>query len=166
MLLSKTGLGWDSFCSSLSQPDSQVGCVHFPAASSLPAAYLVMEYNPGLFPPVSSNRFPRRSPVVAQSSRTRSERFSFIYLLTGCSGSWLLHAGFLRWWWAGATLRCGAPALGFRSCSMQAQQLWHMGLVTPRRVASSWTRDWTHSSLNWQTDSQPLGHQGSPIWTC
>ena len=113
MRFSKTGLGRDSSCSSLSQPDSQVGGVHLPAAPSLPAAYLVMEYNPGLFPPVSSNRFPRRSPVVAQSSRTRSECFSFIYLLTGCSGSWCCtrafsgggEQGYSPLWSAGSGLR-------------------------------------------------------------
>ena len=42
---------------------------------------------------------------------------------------------------------CGLWALkhaGFNSCSMQAQQLWHLGLVLPRHVESSQTRDPSH----------------------
>ena len=131
---SKTGLGWDSFCSSLSQLDSQVGCVHLTAASSLSAAHLVVEYSPGLFHPFLSNWFPPRSPVVVQSSRTRSEHFIFIYLLTGCSGSWLLHLGFLWLCEQGllfivehrllivvASLVAEHGLRGFGSCGMQAQ---------------------------------------------
>ena len=67
--------------------------------------------------------------------------------------------GFLQLWQAGATLHCGARAshcggfsccgaralgcTGFSSCGTQAQQLWHMGLVAPWHVESSWTRDRT-----------------------
>ena len=35
---------------------------------------------------------------------------------------------------------------------VQAQQLWHTGLVAPRHVESSWTRDQT-CPLHWQADS-------------
>ena len=43
---------------------------------------------------------------------------------------------------------CGARAqsLRFLGSRAQAQQLWHLGLVPPRRVGSSWIRDWTRVS--------------------
>ena len=80
---------------------------------------------------------------------------SFIY---GCVGSLLLPVGFLQLQRAVATLRCGAWAshcggfsfwstgsrhAGFSSCSKWAQQLWRTGLVAPRHVRSSRTRDQT-----------------------
>ena len=95
----------------------------------------------------------------------------FIYLfvcLFGCVGSSLLCTGFLQLWRAGATLHCSAWAShcsGFSCCRAralgvwasvvvaqaqqlwlagsraQAQQLWRTGLVAPRPVGSSWTRD-------------------------
>ena len=34
--------------------------------------------------------------------------------------------------------------LGFISCGLWAQELWHMGLVAPRHVESSQIRDRTH----------------------
>ena len=43
--------------------------------------------------------------------------------------------------------RCRAWALGcvgFRSCSTQAQELWHMGLFALWYMESSCSRDWTH----------------------
>ena len=40
-----------------------------------------------------------------------------------------------------------------------------MGLVAPRHVGSSQTRARTLGSLHWQADSQPLRHQGSPVFT-
>ena len=89
--------------------------------------------------------------------------FLFIF---GCIGSLLLRTGFLQLRRAGATLRCGAQAShwGGFSCygawasivvarrlqqlwlmgsRTQAQQLWCMGLVAPRHMGSSWTRDRT-----------------------
>ena len=41
--------------------------------------------------------------------------------------------------------RCGSQAqyLSLAGCRTQAQQLWHMGLIAPRHVGSSWTRDQT-----------------------
>ena len=96
-------------------------------------------------------------------------KYKFIYFILfifGCVGSSLLRAGFLQLRRAGSTLRCRAQAShcsGF-SCSgpcalgarasvaaahglagsrAQAQQLWHTGLVVPRHVGSSVTRDRT-----------------------
>ena len=74
-----------------------------------------------------------------------------------CAGS-LLYTGFLQLQRAGAPLglhvlvshcggfSCGAQALGytgFTDCSLLAQKLWPKGLVPPRHVGSSQTRDWT-----------------------
>ena len=38
----------------------------------------------------------------------------------------------------------GSRRTGFSSCGVQAQELWHMGLVAPRHVGSSRTRAQTH----------------------
>ena len=78
--------------------------------------------------------------------------FLFIF---GCIGSSLLRTDFLQQRRAGGTLRLavhrllmwwllllwstGSRHVGFSSCGMQAQQLWHTGLVTPRHVGSSQT---------------------------
>ena len=90
----------------------------------------------------------------------------FIYLFIGCVGSSLLRTGFLQLQRAETTLHCGvwashcggfsccgARALGawasvvvahgLSSCGSQAQQLWCVGLVTPRHVGYSWTRERT-----------------------
>ena len=84
----------------------------------------------------------------------------FIYLfIYGCIGSSLLHAGFLQLWCTCFSLRwllllwsMGSRCEGFSSCGMQcqqlwfvgsrvqAQQLWHKGLVAPWHVGSSRTR--------------------------
>ena len=67
--------------------------------------------------------------------------------------------GYSSLWWAGFSLRwllllrsMGSRCMGFSSCGtwvqqlwlagsrVQAQQLWHMGLVAPQHVGSSWTR--------------------------
>ena len=80
-------------------------------------------------------------------------------------GSLLLHVGFLQLWGAGATLPFGAQAshwggfswcrVGLQACMLQqlwlmgsrvqAQQLWHTGLLAPWHVGSSRTRDRTHA---------------------
>ena len=82
----------------------------------------------------------------------------FFFFFFGCVGSCLLHAGFLQLRRVGAVLHCGAQAshrggfqarstgsrhADFSSCSTWAQQLWHTGLVAPRPVGSSRTRDRT-----------------------
>ena len=78
----------------------------------------------------------------------------FIYFIFGCTGSSLLHMGFLYLQQAGACLHCGAAAFhcsgfscgawaaghtGFSRCSTWAQ-LWPTGLVALRHVESSQTR--------------------------
>ena len=79
----------------------------------------------------------------------------------GCAGSSMQHAGFLQLWCAGFSLQwllllqsMGSREHGLSSCSAT-------GLTAPRQVRSSQTRDQTRL-LHWQTDSQPLDHQGSP----
>ena len=56
----------------------------------------------------------------------------------------------LSLWCMGFSLRwlpllwsTGSGHMGFSSCSMWAQYLWHTGLVVRRHVESSWTRDQT-----------------------
>ena len=96
-------------------------------------------------------------------------KFIYLFIF-GCVGSSLLHMGFLQLRREGATLHCGAWAshfslrwllllrstgsrcAGFSSCGtwaqqlwlagfrVQAQQLWHTGLVAPHHVGSSRTR--------------------------
>ena len=56
--------------------------------------------------------------------------------------SWLRCRGFLLWWlllvWS-----TGCRCTGSSSCSVWAQELWHMGLVAPWSVESSWTKNQT-----------------------
>ena len=66
----------------------------------------------------------------------------------GCSSLWC--AGFSLWWLlllrsTGSRRTCGmrAQQLWLTGSRAQAQQLWHTGLVAPRHVGSSWTRDRT-----------------------
>ena len=54
----------------------------------------------------------------------------------------VVHELLIRWFlllWS-----TGSRCMGFISCGMWAQELWHMGLVAPRHVESSQIRDWTH----------------------
>ena len=64
--------------------------------------------------------------------------------LVAASGGYssLRCAGFSLWWLL-LLQSMGSRRAGFSSCGSWAQQLWHMGLVAPRHVGSSWTRDWT-----------------------
>ena len=89
-------------------------------------------------------------------------KISILFKIFGCVGSSLLCAGFLQLRQVGATFHCGARAsyCGGFSCyralgmwaqqlwlagsRAQDQQLWRTGLVVPRHVGSSWTRDQTH----------------------
>ena len=49
-----------------------------------------------------------------------------------CTGSWLLRSGFLQLWCTGFSLQSTDSRLtGFGSCGIQAQKLWHTGLVAP-----------------------------------
>ena len=58
--------------------------------------------------------------------------------------------GYFSLWCVGFSLRwllllwrSGSRRAGFSSCGAQAQWLWCTGLVAPRHVGSSWTRDQT-----------------------
>ena len=68
--------------------------------------------------------------------------YFYLFIIFGCVGSSLLHAGFLQLWRVGATLCgvrashcggfscCGARALecpGFSRCGTWAQELWLAG---------------------------------------
>ena len=55
-----------------------------------------------------------------------------------------------------------ASLVGAPGSRAPAQEWWCSGLVAPRHVESSQTRDQTPSPLHWQAESQPLDHQGSP----
>ena len=57
---------------------------------------------------------------------------------------WLWCAGF-SFWWLPLLQITGSWHMGFSSCSIWAQQLWHKGLATPQHVKSSQTRDRTGS---------------------
>ena len=88
---------------------------------------------------------------------TFSQHFC-LFLIVAVKGlGWC--AGFLWLWQVGATFCCGVQAshCGGFSCGAQApgtwasvlatrrlQYLWHMSLVAPWHVESSWTRDQTH----------------------
>ena len=51
----------------------------------------------------------------------------------------VVHELLIRWFlllWS-----TGSRCMGFISCGMWAQELWHMGLVAPRHVESSQIRD-------------------------
>ena len=85
----------------------------------------------------------------------------FIYLfIYFCIGSSLLCAGFPQLRRAGghSCLWCSGFSL------QQLLLLWRTGLVAPRHMGSSRTRARTRVSPHWQADSQPLCHQGSPIF--
>ena len=91
--------------------------------------------------------------------------FNFYLLIFGCSGPLLLHGssltavseGYSSLWYAGFSVRwllllwiTDSRQTGFSSCGGS-------GLVTPRNVGSSWTRDWTHGPC--------LGRQVPNHWT-
>ena len=87
--------------------------------------------------------------------------FIFIYLVLFCL-PWVFIApcglslvaasgGYSSLWCAGFSLSwllllrsMGSRHVGFSSCSTRAQQLWLTGLVAPRHVGASRTRDRTH----------------------
>ena len=55
-------------------------------------------------------------------------------LAAGCGS----RARGLQYWW-----RWGSAAVAFGLYRVRAQKLWHTGVVAPRFVESSWTRDQT-----------------------
>ena len=92
--------------------------------------------------------------------------FNFFYtsylFIFGCTVSALLCAGFLQVRWVGPS-HCGgfscwgpsAPGAQASVVAVLGLWLWHMGLVAPRHVKSSWTRDQTHVPC---TGRQILNH--------
>ena len=96
--------------------------------------------------------------------------FNIYLFIFGCTGSLLLHAGFLQLWQVGPTLQLqcmcfslwwlllqsmGSRARGLSSCSTR--------LNCPMECGIFQIRDQTHVPLHQQVDSYPLHHQGSPI---
>ena len=75
--------------------------------------------------------------------------FGLVTFLVYCTGSSLLLMGFLQLqraglsvWWLLLLQSTDARVHGL-------QQLWHMGLVAPWPVGSSWTRDQTFVPSRW-----------------
>ena len=64
-------------------------------------------------------------------------------LVAASGGYSSLRCAGLSLWWLLLWWSTGYRHVGFSSCSMWAQQLWHKGLVTPQHVGSSQTRDRT-----------------------
>ena len=92
-------------------------------------------------------------PRRAGLSRCRARVFSSC----GARASLVAERGF------SGTRASAVLAHRHRSCSSwapRAQQLWCMGLVAPKHVGSSRTRDRTPASPALQDDSVPLDHQG------
>ena len=99
---------------------------------------------------------------------------SLIEVSGGCSS--LPCVGFSLWWllllWS-----TGSRCTGFSSCSTQAQQLWlagsraqaqqlwHMGLVAPRHVGSSLTRDGTHIPCIGRSEERRVGKECRSRWS-
>ena len=87
------------------------------------------------------------SPVVASRS----------YSSLRCAG--------LSLWWPLLLRSMGSRCTGFSSCGKSAQQLWHKGFVASwqQRCGISPDQGSNPCPLHWQSDSQPLNHQGSPL---
>lgn len=86
-----------------------------------------------------------------------------------CTGSWLLHVGFLWLWRVGAILSCGAWAShcdGFSYCRASVCEFGPSGCGAWAKLPCSvWTQGsfWTRLNLcplHWQVDAQPLDHWG------
>ena len=73
----------------------------------------------------------------------------------------LRRAGFYVWW---------LLLLQLVGSGAQAQKLWHMALVAPQHVESSWTKDWTHVHCIGRQIRNHWDHEGSLIptffWSC
>ena len=69
-----------------------------------------------------------------------------------------------RWW---ASFICLLPSKRV-SCPTQAQQLWRTGLVTPKHVEYSWTRDPAHGpcTVRWIIHhwAWPTPSNWPPLW--
>ena len=62
---------------------------------------------------------------------------------SSCSFLWCVDFSL---WWSLSLQSMGSRCSGFSRCCAWAQWLWCMGLVIPRHVGSSWTRDRTRVS--------------------
>ena len=101
---------------------------------------------------------------------TRPAFLFFIILFTYfclCCVFIIVH-GFLEWWlplllsMSSSSFSVWAQELLFPRSRAQLPQLWHLALVAPRHMGSSWARDWT---CVFHIDRQvllPLSSQGSP----
>ena len=109
----------------------------------------------------------------------------FIYLFMAALGLHCCTQAFLQLWRAGATLHCGARAshcsgfscggaraLGARASVVVVRGLQSTGsVVVAHRLSCSTAREifpdqgLNPCPLHWQADSQPLHHQGSPIFS-
>ena len=95
----------------------------------------------------------------------------FIYLfIFGCVGSSFLCKGFLQLRQVGATLHRGALASHCRGLSLRSTGSRRAGSVVVAHGASCSAACGTFPAqgsnpcpLQWQADSQPLRHQGSPL---
>lgn len=68
-------------------------------------------------------------------------------------------------WWFFFSRSMGSRCEGFRSCSAQAQYLWHIILVAPWRVEIFQDQRLNGCPLHWKANSYTLCHQGSPqLW--
>ena len=87
--------------------------------------------------------------------------FKICLFIFGCVGSWLLCAGFLWLWRAGAALRCGARAFhcgGFSCCGAGALGAWASVVVAHRLGCSAACGIFPDQGLkacplHWQADS-------------
>ena len=104
----------------------------------------------------------------------RIQPFFFFFC---CTGSSLLHEGFLQLWQAGFTLQLGCMGFSLRwllllrstgSRPQRLQQLWCSGLVALWHVGSSPTRDQTSVPCiaRLSLKNQTLGSPPSPLVSC
>ena len=98
--------------------------------------------------------------------------YLFIYLfIFGCAGSSFLCEGFLQLRRAGATLHRGAQASHCRGLSLRSTGSRRAGSIVVAHGPSCSAacgifpdQGSNPCPLHWQADSQPLRHQGSPVF--
>ena len=102
---------------------------------------------------------------VSQLLLTPSFFFFFLinlFILFGCIGSLLLHAGFLQLWGVGASHCGGFSCCGVQALGMRAPVVVTHGLRCSAACGIFPDQGSNTCPLHWQADSQPLRHQGSP----
>ena len=92
--------------------------------------------------------------------------YLFVYLTELLHGlSLVALGGGYSLWWSFFSRSMGSRCEGFRSCSAQAQYLWHMILVAPWRVEIFQDQRLNGCPLHLKANSYTLCHQGSPqLW--